>query len=155
MSKSSQQKERRHWAIQKPKLDNTLKLMGIYCIEPDDVEFKDTMKNARKKSEVPLESAVPCKIDTKRGETRSTKRHLSEGKIRMYHRSPRVHENANWNDSIQNHKALIAEKGFNSMSHHNFAHNPFPIHQAMKISGAKAAVDKEWVKSSKSCQHSK
>ena len=33
----------------KPKLDHARKLRGIYDIDPDDMEFKDTMKHARNK----------------------------------------------------------------------------------------------------------
>ena len=41
---------------------------------------------------------------------------------------------------------LIAERGSNSSSHHNFVHKPIPFLQAMKILDAKAAADKELVK---------
>ena len=54
-------KQGRHWAIEKPKLDNVRKLRGIYYVDVEDMEFKDTEKNARKKLEVQLESAMPCK----------------------------------------------------------------------------------------------
>ena len=40
------------------KLDNAQKLRGICYTDPDDMEFQDTLKNARKKPEVPLESAM-------------------------------------------------------------------------------------------------
>ena len=36
---------------EKPKLDNARKLRGIYFIDPEDKEFKETIKNARKKLE--------------------------------------------------------------------------------------------------------
>ena len=32
------------------------------------------------------------------------------------------------------------------MAHHYLVHKIIPMHQAMKIPGAKAAVDKEWAK---------
>ena len=37
----------------------------------------------------------------------------------------------------------IAEKGFNSLGHYNFAHKFVPMPQAMKIPDAKAAVDQD------------
>ena len=37
------------------------KLRGIYFIDPDDEEYKDTLKNARRKLERPLAPAMPCK----------------------------------------------------------------------------------------------
>ena len=42
-------KERHKWAIEKPRLDIARKLRGIYFIDPEDKEFKETIKNARKK----------------------------------------------------------------------------------------------------------
>ena len=47
--------------MQKPKLDNARKLRGIYFIDPEDKEFKETIRNARKKLETPMAPAVPCK----------------------------------------------------------------------------------------------
>ena len=38
------------------------KLRGIYFLVLDDEEFKDIMKNARRKLEVPMPAAIPCNI---------------------------------------------------------------------------------------------
>ena len=54
MSDTAQRKEKQKWAIEKPKLDNERRLRGIYFIDPADVEFKEFLKNARRKFEVPL-----------------------------------------------------------------------------------------------------
>ena len=35
---------------------------GIYFIDPEDQEFKETIKNARKKLETSVALAMPCKI---------------------------------------------------------------------------------------------
>ena len=58
---------------EKPKLDNARRLRGIYFIDPEDKEFKETIKNARKKLETPMAPAMPCKTSkkNKNGETRS------------------------------------------------------------------------------------
>ena len=40
--------EKQKWSHEKPQLDNARKLRGIYSIDPEDKEFKET-KNARKK----------------------------------------------------------------------------------------------------------
>ena len=48
MSDASKRKEKQKWTIEKPKLDNARKLRGIYFIDPEDAEFKETMKNAQK-----------------------------------------------------------------------------------------------------------
>ena len=34
----------------------------VFLIDPNDEEFKDIMKNARGKWEVPMPAAIPCKI---------------------------------------------------------------------------------------------
>ena len=52
------------------KLDNARQLRGFFFIEPNDEEFKFTMKAARRKLEVPMPAAMPCKTLTKcSGET--------------------------------------------------------------------------------------
>ena len=43
-------------------LENARKLRGIYFIDPEDKEFKETIKNARKKLETSVAPAMPCKI---------------------------------------------------------------------------------------------
>ena len=43
-------------------LDSARKLWGIYFIGPEDKDFKETIKNARKKLETPMVPAMPCKL---------------------------------------------------------------------------------------------
>ena len=43
-------------------LKNARKLRGIYFIDPEDKEFEETIKNARKKLETSVALAMPCKI---------------------------------------------------------------------------------------------
>ena len=61
MSEAAKKKAKQKRAVEKPKLDNARQLRGIFFIEPDDEEFKLTMKNARRKLEVPIPAAMPCK----------------------------------------------------------------------------------------------
>ena len=58
---NAQMKERQKWSHEKPKLDNGRKLRGIYFIDPEDKEFKEVIKNARKKLETSMAPAMPCK----------------------------------------------------------------------------------------------
>ena len=51
MGKKAKLKERQKWSHEKPKLDNASRLRGIYFIDPEDKEFKETINNARKKLE--------------------------------------------------------------------------------------------------------
>ena len=62
LGRNAKLKERQKWSHEKPKLDNARKLRGIYFIDPEDKEFKETIKNARKKLETPVAPAMPCKI---------------------------------------------------------------------------------------------
>ena len=49
-----------------------------------------------------------------------------------------------WGNSVPNyHEDHIAGKGDNSLQHYNLVQKFIPMHQAMKIPAAKAAVDKE------------
>ena len=62
MGKNAKLKEKQKWSHEKVHLDNARKLRGIYFIDPEDKEFKETIKNARKKLETPVAPAMPCKI---------------------------------------------------------------------------------------------
>ena len=61
MGKNAKLKERQKWSHEKPQLDNARKLRGVYFIDPEDKEVKETIKNARKKLEIPVAPAMPCK----------------------------------------------------------------------------------------------
>ena len=61
MSDASKRKEKQKWAVEKPKLENARRLRGIYFIDPEDEEFKFTMKNTRRKWEIQMQAAMPCK----------------------------------------------------------------------------------------------
>ena len=62
MGKNAKLKEKQKWSNEKLHLENARKLRGIYFIDPEDKEFKETIKNDRKKLETPIASAMLCKI---------------------------------------------------------------------------------------------
>ena len=62
MGKHAKLKEKQKWSNEKFHLENARKLRGIYFIDPEDKEFKETIKNARKKLETSMAPAMPCKI---------------------------------------------------------------------------------------------
>ena len=62
MGKNAKLKEKQKWSEEKIHLENARKLRGIYFIDPEDKEFKETIKNARKKLETSVAPAMPCKI---------------------------------------------------------------------------------------------
>ena len=133
------------------KLDNARRLRGIYFIGPEDV--KETVKNARKKLEVPLEAAMPCKKEQrsiwsfrklKRGVMNSTRFHKQKHAcIVEAHEPTRKRLESSLPKIREDH---IAGKGYNSMSQQNLVHTFIPMPQAIKIPAAKEAVDMEWEK---------
>ena len=62
MGKRAKLKEKQKWSNEKLHLENARKLRGIYFIDPEDKEFKETIKNARKKLETSVAPAMPCKL---------------------------------------------------------------------------------------------
>ena len=138
-------REKQIWAIEKPKLDNARRLRGIYFIDPEDKELKETIKNARRKLETPMAPAMPCKTckKSKNGETRSKTNDFKSNfacileasestRMRVEESLPKYHEDH------------IAGRRDNSLQHYNLVQKFIPMPQAMKIPAAKAAVDKEW-----------
>ena len=63
MGKQAKLKEKQNWSNEKFHLENARKLLGIYFIDPEEKEFKETIKNARKKLETLVARALPCKIE--------------------------------------------------------------------------------------------
>ena len=58
LGRNAKLKERQKSSHEKPQIDNVRKLRGIYFIDPEDKEFKETIKNARKKLETPVAPAM-------------------------------------------------------------------------------------------------
>ena len=134
---------KQEWSLGKLHLDKGRKLRRILFIDPEDKEFKETIKNARKKLEAPVAPAKlwrtirivgvvhPIKVKSKF----ACILEVSEStRLRMGESLPTHHEDH------------IAGKGDNSLQHYNLVHKFIPMPQAMKIPAAKAAVDKEWEK---------
>ena len=140
MSDASKRIAKQKWAIEKAKLENARQLRGIFFIESNDEDF--IMKNARRKLEIPMPAAMPCKTPLNSGETycgivKSKTKHAcivdadESTRIRLEGVPHRYHEDH------------ITAKGINSLSRYNLAHKFIPMPQALKIPDAKAAVEKE------------
>ena len=144
MSDAAKKKAQQRWAIEKPKLDNARQLRGIF-IEPNDEEFKLTMKAARRKLEVPM-PALSCKIPMKSsGETHHNigKRKMKDACVVDADESTRPRLEGVGHKPHQDH---ITVKGMNSVIHYSLVPKFFPMPLALKIPDAKAAVEKEWEK---------
>ena len=111
MGKHAKLKEKQKWSEEKLHLENARKLQGIYFIEPEDTELKETIKNARKKLET-VAPAMPCKIMKNCGSGGSDKNRTKlacileaneSTRMRMVNSTPSIHEDH------------IAGKGENSL----------------------------------------
>ena len=139
MGKYGKLKEKQKWSDEKLHLENARKLRGIYFIDPEDTEFKETIKNARKKLETSVAPAMLCKImkicgsGDKSSKNKSKLASIFEAGestiLRMGESLPNPHEDH------------IAGKGENSLQHYNLVHKFIPMAQSMKIPAAKTAVD--------------
>ena len=140
MSKNAKLSEKHKWSHEKPKLDNARRFWGIYFIDPEDKEFKETLKNARKKLETPMAPAMPCKTSKNsqhvvtRGKSNEIKSELAcileaseSTRLRVGESLPTHHEDN------------IAGKGDNSLQHYKMIHRFIPMPQAMKIRAAKSS----------------
>ena len=144
MGENAKLKEKHKWSEEKLHLENARKLRGICFIDPEDKEFKETIKNARKKLETSVAPAMPCKIVKKNcGSGGSNKIKTKLACILEADESTRMRMG---NSIPHYHQDHIAGKGENSLQHYNLVHKFIPMPQAMKILAAKAAVDKEWEK---------
>ena len=67
MGKHAKLKEKQKWSNEELHQENARKLRGIYFIDPEDKEFKETIKNARNKLEIPMAPAMvhPIKSNQK------------------------------------------------------------------------------------------
>ena len=150
MSDAAKKKAKQRWAIEKPKLDNARQLRGIFFIEPEDVEFKDIIKKARRKLEIPMPAAMPCKIPIQSsGETHRNigKRKTKYACVVDADESTRPSPEGSGYKPHQDHTAA---NGMNSLNHYSLVHKFIPMPQASKIPDAKAAVWKEWKTGEKS-----
>ena len=141
MGKHAKLKEKQKWSEENLHLENARKLREIYFIDPEDTEFKETIKNARKKLETSVAPAMPCKILKNCRSGGSDKNKTKFACILEANESTRMRMG---NSIPQNHEDHFAGKGENSLQHYNLVHKFIPMPQAMKIPAAKVAVDKEW-----------
>ena len=126
------------------------KMRRTYFIDPDDEEYEEILKNARRKLERPMAPTMPCKRQKSITTVVAKPNSASEDNSKtMYSCTVESHDSTRQraeSSQSKNHQDHIAGKGYNSMSHFNLVHKFMPMPQAMKIPDAKAAVDKEWKK---------
>ena len=128
MGKNAKLKEKQKWSNEKFHLENARKLRGISFIDPEVKEFKEIIKNARKKLKKNCGSGGSNKIKTKLACILEAD---ESTRLRMGNSLPNHHEDH------------IGGKGHTSLQHYNLVHNFIPMPQAIQIPAAEAAVDKE------------
>ena len=132
MGKHAKLKEKQKWSEEKLHLENAWELRGIYFIDPEDKEFKETIKNAREKLETSVAPAMPCKIMKDCGSGASNK--IKTILACILGNSCRIVM-----------KTISQEKETIHCKHHNLVHKfLLLVPQAVKIPAVEAAVDKEW-----------
>ena len=112
----------------------------MYFIDPKDEEFKDIMKNARRKFEIPMPAAMPCKTPM------NSSGEFYRGIGRKYGCIVEADESTRIRVEgvpYRYHEDHIAAKGNHSPSPYNLVHKFIPMPQTLQIPDAKAAVEKE------------
>ena len=125
----------------KPKLDNARKLRATHFTDRDDELFKDIVKNARGKLEVPMPAAMLCKIqrDTYR-ETCSVEKKCKTKYACIVEADESTRKRME-GSLHKHHEDQVAGKGMNALSHYTLVRKFIHMLEAMKIPNAKAAVE--------------
>ena len=111
-------------------------------IDPADAEFKETIKNARRKLEVPMPAAMPCKIRGRKYKETCRNPDTLKTKYACTIEADEFTRQRLEGTLQKDHEDHIAGRGMNSLSHHNLVRKFIPLPKAMKIPYAKAVVDK-------------
>ena len=97
---------------------------GSISSTPEDTEFKETIKNARKKLETSVAPAMPCNIMKNCGSGGSDKNKTKFACIVEANESTRMRMG---NSEPSNHEDHIAGKGDKSLQHYNLVHKFIPF----------------------------
>ena len=120
LGRNAKLREKQKWSIEKPKLDNARRLRGIYFVDFEDKELKETIRNARKMLETPMAPAMPCKTckKSKNLETRSKNNDFKSKFACILEASESTR--LRMEESLPNyHEDHIAGRGDNSLQHYN------------------------------------
>ena len=138
MFDAAKSKAQQKWAVEKPKLDNARQFRGIFFIELEDEYFGRIMKNTSRKLEsaaIPCKTPVNCRGETCRSIWKSKTKYacIVDADETMRIRLERVPH--------RYHEDHLSAKVINSLSRKHLVHRFIPMLQAIKIPGAKAAVE--------------
>ena len=122
--------------MKKPHLDNTIRLRGIYFIDDEDPEFKENMKNARKKLEKQWLPSCLAKFLRTRG---------IMGVVRPIKSKQNLRVLGGWLIFKTTYGRVIAESsrrpycGTNSLQHHNLVLKFYSFASSHEISRSKGS----------------
>ena len=137
MGKNAKLKEKQKWSNEKLHLENARKLRGIYFIDPEDKEFKETINNARKKLETSTSPAMPCKIMKKNcGSGASNKIKTRLACILEAGESTRLRRG---NSMPHHHEDHISGKGDNSLQDDKFGSQIYSYASSFTHSSSKSS----------------
>ena len=108
--------------------------------------WKKPLKNVRRKFEVPMQAAMPCKIRERTYKETFRKPDTSKTKYAcIVEADESTRKRLEWT-LHKDHEDHIAGEGIKSLDRYNPVHKFIPMPKAMKMPDAKAAADKEWDK---------
>ena len=137
MGKHAKLKEKQKWSEERIHLQNARKLRGIYFIDPEDTEFKETIKNARKKLETSVAPAMPCKIMKKNcGSGASNKIKTGLWCIQEADESTRLRMG---NSLPNHHEDHIAGKGLQFITAQQFGSQVYSYASSYENSGSESS----------------
>ena len=142
MGKHAKLKEKQKSSEENIHLENAIKLRGIYFIDPEDTEFKETIKNARKKLETLVAPAVLVKLRRIVGVVHPTK---FKQNLRVFWKLMNPQEWV-WETRYRRTTKTILQGKVRIHYSTTIWFKFILMPQAVKIPAAKAAVDKEWEK---------
>ena len=129
-------------------------------MDPNDQEYQETMKNARRKLETPMAPPMPCKRRNKESFSQRERQLVASPKGPRTRYGCIVESDASTRQRAElsepkHHEHHIAGRGYTSMNHYNLVHKFIPMPKAIKIPDAKAAVDSQGRRRSPSCVHNR
>ena len=134
----------------KPKVDNARRMRGIYFIDPDDEEYEEILKNARRKLERPVASTMPCKRQS------SITKVVAKPKIASVQNSKTMYFHGMWHRDELVHQVVMRHRSgsfactvifmvFGLRGIMTLSRGIMRFHSTT-VPDAKEAVDKEWKK---------
>ena len=150
MGKHAKQKEKQKWSNEKFHLENERQLRGIYFLDPEDTEFKETIKNVRMKLETSVANALTCKNCEKLcGMVHPTK--FRQTKLACILEADESTRMRMGNSIPHHHEDHIAGKGENSLQHYYLVHKFILMPQAIKFRQRK----QRWTRNGKNWRKSR